>query len=96
MSSSPLRISRRPSLFHILTPLALLCGVVTAATATAAQYGRSTSTGDWGDGAWINSVGVIGGLLFDPGMDGTNSTTLRATSTLIHELSLHLGSALYF
>lgn len=41
-------------------------------------------------------VGTIGGLAFDPSVAGENAATVTVTGTQIHELSLHLGSALYF
>jgi hypothetical protein len=41
-------------------------------------------------------VGSIGGLSFDPSIPGANAASLSVTGTTIHELSLHLGSALLF
>lgn len=41
-------------------------------------------------------VGAIGGLSFDPSLAGENAATLVATETTIHEISLHIGSALLF
>jgi hypothetical protein len=41
-------------------------------------------------------VGSIGGLSFDPSVAGENAASLTTTGTTIHELSLHIGSALLF
>lgn len=41
-------------------------------------------------------VGTIGGLAFDPSVAGENAASLRETGTTLHELSLHIGSALLF
>lgn len=61
MSPSSLRIRRHPGRFWLSASLALLCGAVATSSAIGAQYGRSTVTGDWGDGGWIDSGGVTGG-----------------------------------
>lgn len=61
MSSSPPRISGRHGRCGLLASLALLGGVAAGSPAWGAQYGRSTATGDWEDGQWINPSGVIGG-----------------------------------
>ena len=41
-------------------------------------------------------VGQIGGLAFDDAMPSMQSSQVQITPTTVHELSLHLGSALYF
>jgi len=41
-------------------------------------------------------IGTIGGLSFDPSVAGENAASLAITGTTIHELSLHIGSALLF
>jgi hypothetical protein len=41
-------------------------------------------------------VGSIGGLAFDPSVAGENAASLTVTGTTIHEISLHIGSALLF
>ena len=41
-------------------------------------------------------VGQIGGLSFNDTMPSMQSSQVRITPTTIHELSLHIGSALYF